>query len=479
MQGTHSGLSDKAQSALSKNSLDRRLRALQLKLSADAILDIALSSPLWAFIMAGLFGGFVRELGHTPLGETWPWILLCAAIGAAVLFVWRLVKRRAAEGALEGKAWRWLIAAAYLLVATSWCLVTVLFWEPKNIANHSFLLVVAIAAVSLFLSSRSGDFLMVLAATIPNLAMIWAYFLRHDLWFDSVISVLLPIWAVQLHLDAWRGCRTVATAHRTKLEMESLVAELEVARDEAARANRAKSVFLANMSHELRTPLNAILGFSEIILTEAFGHDAPRYKDYVADIAKSGRHLLGLIDDVLDIAKIEAEKLELDREWLDAAKLIGECTSIFLDRAERSGVALASSVSPSGLRVFCDDRAFRQILLNLLSNALKFTPKGGRIEVSLVGEKTGVELSVRDTGCGIPEDQLARLFQPFEQLDNRYGRANGGTGLGLTLVRALSELHGGKCRVESALGKGTTVTISLPYTESLAPAEPRTANEAA
>ncbi len=384
------------------------------------------------------------------------------------------------EGKLEARFWRPLVASAYFCVAASWCLITVLFWEPDNLANHCFLLLVTIAAVSLFLSSRSGDFVMVIAATVPNLTVVWAYFLHHDLWFDAVIAILLPLWAVQLHLDSWRGCRTIATAHRTKLEMESLAGELVLARDEASRANRAKSLFLANMSHELRTPLNAILGFSEVILTEALGKDArERYRDYVADIARSGRHLLGLIDDVLDIAKIEAEKLELDREWLDGATLIGACTSIFADRAEKSGISVLSSVSPLELRVFVDDRAFRQILLNLLSNAFKFTPPGGRVEVGLVAGKADIVLSVRDSGCGIPADQLTRLFQPFEQLDNRYGRANGGTGLGLTLVRALSELHGGKCSIQSEVGHGTTVSVCLPVADAIAPDIRGAANQAA
>ena len=468
MQGTHaSGSSVGAQAALPKSLLQERLRTLQLGLSADAIRDTALSSPGWAVIMAALFGGFVPDLGHTPFYRSWPWIALCAFVGIAVLVLWRAVRTRAAQGKLEGRYWRLAVASAYLSVAASWCILTPLFWEPDNIANHSFMLLVTIAAVSLFLSSRSGDFLMVLAATLPNLGMAWIHFLRHDVWFDTVIAVLLPLWAVQLHLDSWRGCRTVAIAHRTKLEMEILAAELKIATEEAARANRAKSLFLANMSHELRTPLNAILGFSEVILTEALGKDAARYKEYVADIAKSGRHLLGLIDDVLDIAKIEAEKLELDCAWHDGARLVKDCLSIVTGKAERGGVALTSTISPD-LKVLADERAFRQILLNLLSNALKFTPPGGQIEVCLVSGRPGVILSVRDSGCGIPKKQMARLFQPFEQLDNRYGRANGGTGLGLTLVRALAELHGGKCTLESELNKGTSVNVYLPNDDKVA-----------
>jgi two-component system cell cycle sensor histidine kinase PleC len=473
MQGTSlSGAPETAKAVLSRTPLDERLHTVQLGLSVDGIRDTALSSPVWAAVMAGLFGGIVPDLGRTPFARSWPWVVLCAITGAAVFFLWRVVKTKAADEKLQGRFWRPLVASAYFSVAASWCLITPIFWEPDNIANHCFLLLVTISAVCLFLTARSGDFLMVVAATIPNIGIAWIYFLRHDVWFDMVIAILLPLWAIQLHLDSWRGCRTVALAHRTRLEMEILAAELKVATDEAARANRAKSLFLANMSHELRTPLNAILGFSEVILTEALGKNAPRYRDYVADIARSGRHLLGLIDDVLDIAKIEAEKLELDREWLDGETLVEECVTIVAGRAERAGIALISSVSPSGLRVFADARAFRQIVLNLLSNAVKFTPSQGLVEVALEPAKGGAMLTVTDSGRGIPEDQLARLFQPFEQLDNRYGRANGGTGLGLALVRSLSELHGGNCRIESEVGKGTAVSVFLPNTSTLV-ADPR------
>src|SRR5262249_52431195 len=155
-----------------------------------------------------------------------------------------------------------------------------------------------------------GQFTMVLAATLPNLLMIWAEFLRHQLWFDIVMAVLVPVWAAQLLFDSWRACRTVAAAHRTRLEMELLAAGMARSRGEAARANQTKSLFLANMSHELRTPLNAILGFSEVIHTKALGEDAEKqYREYIGDILRSGRHLLGLINDVLDIAKIESGKL--------------------------------------------------------------------------------------------------------------------------------------------------------------------------
>jgi two-component system cell cycle sensor histidine kinase PleC len=253
--------------------------------------------------------------------------------GVGGLHAGPIVKQAAEEGELDGNHWVGVVASAHVVIAGSWCLVTLMFWEPNNAANHCFLVAVAIAASALFLTSRSGLFVMVICGTGPNLIMIWLHLLRGELWLDQVLAFVLPIWAVQLHFEAWRSCRTVGEAHRTRFEMETLACELSRARDEAASANRAKSVFLANMSHELRTPLNAILGFAEIISTKALGKTSPeRQQEYMGHIMRSGRHLLALINDVLDIAKIDAGKLVLDRRWIDGAAVLRDCIAAFADR---------------------------------------------------------------------------------------------------------------------------------------------------
>ncbi len=374
-----------------------------------------------------------------------------------------VIKRRSRERSFDSKRATILVALANFANAGAWSLVTFIFWQPENVANHCFLLVLAFGAVTLFLTSRGGSFLMVVAATTPVILMTWAHLLQQATLLDSVLVAILPLWAIQLHLDSWRACRSVTAAHRTRLEMEALANELASARDAAAHANRAKSMFLANMSHELRTPLNAILGFSEIIATQALGPAAtPKYSEYAGDVLRSGKHLLSLISDLLDVAKIEAGKLELECTHLDGATLLKECMAMVEDRARSKSLTLHMIVAMSGLRIFADERAVRQIAINLLSNAVKFTPENGSIEVTLVEAGPGVELRIRDTGCGIPPAHLARIFEPFEQIDNHYGRANGGTGLGLTLVRRLTELHGGSVRIESEQGKGTEVIAFLP-----------------
>ena len=245
------------------------------------------------------------------------------------------------------------------------------------------------------------------------------------------------------------------------------------AREEAEAANRAKSQFLATMSHELRTPLNTILGFSEIIRDRLMGPDSlPRYAEYAGDIHDSGNHLLALISDILDIAKIEAGKLEIEPVALELPAVIRAVVRLLSVRAAEAGLEVAVELPEPPPALTADLRAIKQILFNLLSNAIKFTPRGGRVTLGAGRDADGsVRLLVRDTGIGIAADQLQRVLRPFEQIDNRYNRAAGGTGLGLALVKSLAELHGGRLEIASTVGQGTLVAVILPA-EPAAPLHP-------
>ncbi|HXS05793.1 MAG TPA: PAS domain-containing sensor histidine kinase [Rhizomicrobium sp.] len=236
------------------------------------------------------------------------------------------------------------------------------------------------------------------------------------------------------------------------------------ARDAAMSASRAKSTFLANMSHELRTPLNAIIGFSELMTREIFGPlGNGRYQEYAGLIHDSGGHLLELINGVLDMSKIEAGKFELYEEIFELQDVVSPALRFVALAAERAGVALESEISPQTTRIFADRRAIKQILVNLLSNGIKFTPKGGEVRLTAKLADKGVEIQVRDTGVGISKADLERLGKPFEQADGALTRAKEGTGLGLALVKSLTAMHGGEAVLESALGVGTSVTLRLPY----------------
>ena len=237
------------------------------------------------------------------------------------------------------------------------------------------------------------------------------------------------------------------------------------ARDVAMSASRAKSAFLANMSHELRTPLNAIIGFSELMTREIFGSlGNARYQEYAKLIHDSGGHLLELINGVLDMSKIEAGKFELYEEMFDLEDVATASLRFVKLAAERAGVALTSDIAPGVRRIFADRRAVKQILVNLLSNGVKFTPRGGQVSLSARLAEKGVEIVLRDSGIGISGSDLERLGRPFEQAQTAApSRPKEGTGLGLALVKSLTAMHGGEATLESALGVGTTGRVHLPF----------------
>ncbi len=246
-------------------------------------------------------------------------------------------------------------------------------------------------------------------------------------------------------------------------------AEILAAKQSAEQANRMKSEFLANMSHELRTPLNAILGFTEVVRDGLVGELNPQQRDYLGEVFQSSSHLLSLINDILDLSKVEAGKMELDLEPVDVPSLLANSLSIVKEKAYAHGIELALDIGPEVDSVELDARRFKQIVYNLLSNAVKFTPDGGRVGIEARCEDGKLRVIVRDTGIGIAAADLERLFQPFRQLDGSMSRQHQGTGLGLSLVRHFAELHGGQVTVDSRVGEGSRFTVEIPCL----PAAPR------
>ncbi|RUW64791.1 PAS domain-containing sensor histidine kinase, partial [Mesorhizobium sp. M2A.F.Ca.ET.067.02.1.1] len=290
----------------------------------------------------------------------------------------------------------------------------------------------------------------------------------------GIVSVGSDITQIKLHqeklVDSER--RLMATIHdlslarRAEEERSSELVELnrkymkETERAEAA--NRAKSEFLANMSHELRTPLNAIIGFSELMQQGLFGPlGSERYEEYATDINGSGKYLLGVINDILDMSKIEAGQFSLDREEIDLCPLIKETVRVISLQAAEKSINVETRIADA-MRVYADRRAIKQIAINLLSNAVKFTGQGGKITVRARNTSGALLLTIEDNGCGIPKHALSKLGRPFEQVQNQFSKNHTGSGLGLAISRSLAELQGGALKIRSTEGVGTIVSVRIP-----------------
>jgi two-component system cell cycle sensor histidine kinase PleC len=281
------------------------------------------------------------------------------------------------------------------------------------------------------------------------------------------VSVGTDITALKTHEEKLvdsekRQIATISDLRASQQRLAELAEKYAAEKTRAEEANQAKSKFLANMSHELRTPLNAIIGFSEIMESGMFGPlGAEKYHEYCSDIRGSGLYLLEVINDILDMSKIEAGRIRLDFEDLDLETLLSEAMRVVSARAQEKQLRLVARISPD-LALRADRRALKQIALNLLSNAVKFTPAGGLVTVRGRAAKECITLGIADTGIGIARDALARLGRPFEQVESQLTKSHQGSGLGLAIAKSLVELHGGRMRIRSTLGKGTLVVVRLP-----------------
>jgi signal transduction histidine kinase len=413
----------------------------------------------FAVLLAAAFCGYVFSVGATPAldGAIWLCWVVAWSCGAYAL---RLVYLNDPDR-FGAAAWEAIWAAVWFLQGLAWSSLAWWFFEPGNAANNALICIVILGMLVSNFYQLGASFPILTSSLVSSGAISWASFFWHDGDVAAVISVVFPLFVVFLITQAWGVAKNYSDTIAMRFANEALAADRDRALMAAEKASRAKSEFLANMSHELRTPLNAILGFSEIVENALFGaHTSPRYGEYAGHIRSAGQHLLSIVNDILDISKIEAGQMQVRPEWIDAPGLAKDAAALFRARAQTAGVEI--SVAPGAAQLYADRRAAHQILLNLLSNAVKHTPAGGRIDVAMRQARGGVELSVADTGCGIPAEVVPRLFEPFIQTDNSFERTKGGTGLGLALVRSLARLHGGDARLSSVLGEGTTVTVVFP-----------------
>ena len=367
-------------------------------------------------------------------------------------------------------------------------------WNLDYVAA-SLLIGVTLSALSLHVAMRRAAHHYAIAAGLFALAILGMHFtamsavtfiadgsreLAHHVMDPFALAIVVAASAafivgqglIVALVDRYLGTRAQEEAARVQAHIAALEAtqqklkktsrDLMTALNVAAEASQAKSAFLASMSHELRTPLNAIIGFSDTMVMEVFGPLSERYKSYAGDIHQSGTHLLSLINDVLDLSRLDAGHADLQEENFDIAELVAESLRMVMGQSEKAQIALTVDVEQGLPWLHADRRRIKQILINLLSNALKFTPAGGQVRVSCRRTPGGLALAVADSGIGIAPQNIARVLERFGMVDNPMQKSHQGTGLGLPLSRQLAQLHGGELTLDSTVDVGTTVTVTLP-----------------
>jgi two-component system, cell cycle sensor histidine kinase PleC len=377
--------------------------------------------------------------------------------------------------------WRSKFVWLELLNGCTWGGIALVGLDAADAASHVFMLASLIVLLAIRMTFASAVMPILYASTIPmTLAIVARLLLQGHPFYLAMAAMAIGLHVYFIFLA--KGLNATALAMlEFRAEKDVLIAEIEEEKaisDEARRraesANMAKSRFLATMSHELRTPLNAILGFSEVMHSELLGPmQNENYKGYAGNIHDSGRHLLQLINDILDLSRIEADRYELREEPVRLTEVIEDCLRLLHLRAESKGLHVSLEFEQGLRQLWADERAVRQICLNLISNALKFTPRGGTITLTARSTSDGGQtFVVKDSGPGIPKDEIPKVMQAFGQGSLAHQTAEGGTGLGLPIVQNLVTLHGGTFELRSELRKGTEAIVVLPPSRVLRPLPP-------
>jgi two-component system cell cycle sensor histidine kinase PleC len=432
-------------------------------------LSARVTLPLLAVIFA------LASMFWAPVAQASAWL---AAVISAKFFMIAAARKFLAlprtEVVLE--RWRRTFVGLELASGATWGGMAVVGLASTDPTSHVFILASLIVVLAIRMTFASANMTLLCVGTVPmTVAVVGRLVLQGHPFYWAMAAMAVGLHAYFMFLA--QGLN--ATALRMlvfRAEKDALIAEIEEeksiceeARRRAEAANIAKSRFLATMSHELRTPLNAILGFSEVMKGELLGPiENTSYAQYAADIHASGRHLLQLINEILDLSRIEAGRYELHEEPVRLCELVEDCLRLVALRAQGKGLQLNVEFARGLEQIWADERALRQICLNLLSNALKFTPRGGRITVSVAPTAEGGQLlSVRDSGPGIPREEIPRVLQAFGQGSLAHQTAEGGTGLGLPIAQSLVALHGGTFELRSELRKGTEALVTLPKSRVL------------
>jgi two-component system cell cycle sensor histidine kinase PleC len=463
----------------------RRLAAQRVREARDRLTSTSGTRPAFDYEL-------LRQYAQNRLSASYVILLLVGSVGvlsslwtgavmagvwtAAILIIHAVFITKCSQflmetpGKADIRAWRVRFIMLDLFFGLAWMFL-LLRYVGTDAASDTFMLFVMLLVVAVSSMLASSLPIAVIAATTPVTFAIALNFLIGGSMRESILAGMAITAQGYFFLLAHRLYNTTLATLEARAEKDALIGELEQAkaisdeaRGRAEAANIAKSRFLAQMSHELRTPLNAILGFSEVMSNEIFGpHSVPAYKEYCNDIHHSGQHLLNLINQILDLSRIEAGRHELHEEPVSMLAVVEDCNHLLTLRAKNRGITVHEVFEPELPRLWADERAIRQICLNLLSNAIKFTPQGGEIWLKVGWTASGGQyMIVKDTGAGIPEEEIPIVLASFGQGSNSIKSAEQGTGLGLPIAKSLVELHGGTFTLKSVVRIGTEVIVTFP-----------------
>jgi two-component system cell cycle sensor histidine kinase PleC len=440
--------------------LEETLAFDELRMAMRNLRPITVVMPLVGAVICVIYVRWV------PAQNVFIWAIL---VLASVIVQGTLLEHVTSHPSAAGTARRWLLlyGFCYGLLVLTWASMAFFLWQPDNVMDQFLLILLLACTLAGATAASSISLPLATIGTVAYGATLVIIPLRQGGEVMTAIALLAVFYIgymIQIQISMHRtGRDMLVLAHERAALIDSLESakdESDRARDRAEQASLAKSQFLANMSHELRTPLNAILGFSELI--QGLRTDNPKTEEYAGYIHDSGKHLLALINDILDLAKIEAGGEVLHESEVCLADIIADCLRLIAPAADTAGVRMTTKTTSLPL-LLADGRALRQVLLNLLSNALKFTPRGGEITVFARRRTDGrVEFGVRDTGVGIAVEDQVKIFAKFGQGRHDVASLDKGTGLGLAIVKGLIEAHGGEIFVASTLGEGSTFTALLP-----------------
>src|SRR5713226_7098541 len=476
---------DSAPSADGSSAKRRRAAAHYVRAARDRLTSTTGTRPAFDYELLRLFAQnrlsaslvillLIGTVGF--LSSLWTGAVKAGTWTAAVLMIHAIITTKCRQflaepqNGIDIRAWRLRFIMLDLFFGLAWMFILI---HPVRIDEQSstFMLFVMLLVVAMSSMLASSVPIAVFASTVPVSAAVALDFALRGNLHDYILAIMAVTTQGYLSLLAHRLYSSTLATLEARAEKDALIGELETsksisdeARHRAEAANIAKSRFLAQMSHELRTPLNAILGFSEVMKGEIFGpHQVPAYKDYAGDIHSSGVHLLNLINEILDLSRIEAGRYELNEEAVSLNRVVEDCHHLLKLRAGNRGLTIHELFEPDLPKLWGDERAVRQICLNLLSNAIKFTPQGGEIWLKVGWTVSGGQyMSIKDNGPGIPEEEIPIVLASFGQGSNSIKSAEQGAGLGLPIAENLIDLHGGSFTLKSKLRIGTEVVITFP-----------------